>query len=146
MSPWELVRRGLVQRCLVAAVSGLLAALAVNEFPAKDLCVGAACMIVGLFLAPLMLFGAALLAYALMALGRVRPAWPVALAGPVTIVAVTTTVIDIPSFPVFAAVAAACYAFAALVTADGLPDGWRLALGSPVVVLFAWGVLLPIVR
>ncbi|SEF27625.1 hypothetical protein SAMN05421837_103965 [Amycolatopsis pretoriensis] len=135
----------LVRRCLVAAASALLAALAVNAFPADDLCVGAGCMLVGLFVAPLIVLGAALLAYALMALGRVRPAWPVALAGPITLLAVVTTV-DVGTFPVFAAAAAACYAYAALVTADGLPNAWRVALGSPVVVLFAWGVVWPIVR
>ncbi|MCR6484071.1 hypothetical protein M8542_14710 [Amycolatopsis sp. OK19-0408] len=140
-----LVRHGLVQRCLVAAASALLACLAMNALPADDLCVGAACMVVGLVVAPLMVFGAALLAYALMALGRVRPAWPVALAGPVTVLAVVATV-DPGTFPGFVAVAAACYAYAALVTADELPNAWRVALGSPVVVLFAWGVVLPILR
>jgi hypothetical protein len=144
MSRLELLRRGLSQRCLIAAASGLLATLALDAFPADDLCVGAACMIVGLFIAPLMLFGAALLAYVLMALGRVRPAWPVALAGPVTLLAVVTTV-DVGTFPVFAAAVAGSYALAALVTADGLPRAWRIALASPVVVLFAWGVVLPIV-
>jgi hypothetical protein len=58
---------------------------------------------------------------------------------------VVTTVVDVGSFPVSAAMAAASYAFAALATADGLPVSWRVALGSPVVVLFAWGVVRPIV-
>jgi hypothetical protein len=85
VSPRELVRR-----CLVAAVSALIAALALKAAPVAHLCTGAACLLIGL-------------------------------------------------------VAAASYAFAALVTADGLPVAWRVALGSPVVVLFAWGVVRPIV-
>ncbi|WP_410669585.1 hypothetical protein [Amycolatopsis sp. cmx-4-68] len=141
MSPRELLRR-----CLVAAVSGLLATLALRAFPASHLCVGPACLLVGLLVVPLVLFGAALLAYALLALARVRPAWPVALVGPLAALAVFTTVLDPKGpFPVFAAVVAGCYALAALVTADGLPRAWRVALASPVVVLFAWGVVLPIV-
>ena len=61
--------------------------------------------------------------------------------------AVFTTVLEPgeSSFLLFSAVIAGCYALAALVTADGLPLAWRVALGSPAVVLFAWGVVLPIV-
>jgi len=32
------------------------------------------------------------------------------------------------------------------VTAEGLPRVWRVAVALPVVVLFAWGVVLPIIR
>ncbi|MEV6621404.1 hypothetical protein AB0M83_18960 [Amycolatopsis sp. NPDC051106] len=140
MSPRELVRR-----CLIAAVSALIAALALKAAPVSDLCTGPECLLIGLVVGPLLVFGAASLAWVLMALARLRPAWPVALAGLATLPAVLTTVVDVGSFPVFAAVAAACYAFAALVTADGLPVAWRVALGAPVVVLFAWGVVRPIV-
>jgi hypothetical protein len=35
---------------------------------------------------------------------------------------------------------------AALVTAEGLPRVGRVAVALPVVVLFAWGVVLPIIR
>ena len=138
--------RELVRRCLVAAASGPLATLALWAFPAKDLCTGAECFFVALVAVPLMVLGVALLAYALMALARVRPAWPVALGGPLVVLSLFTTVLDVSSFPVFAAVVAGCYALAALVTADGLPNAWRVALGSPVVVLFAWGVVWPILR
>ena len=72
---------------------------------------------------PLLLFGVAPPAWVLVAPARTRPAWPVALIGLTTV----------------------SYAFAALVTADGLPDVWRVALGSPVVV-FAWGVVRPVLR
>lgn len=139
--PW----RELVRRCLVAAASGLLATLAVTAFPYREMCTGAACLIVAMLVIPLVLFGAALLAYVLMALARVRPAWPVALGGPLVGLSLFTTVLDMSSpFPVFAAVVAGCYALAALVTADGLPRAWQIALASPVVVLFGWGVVLPI--
>jgi hypothetical protein len=138
--------RELVRRCLAAATSGLLATLALRAFPYRDLCTGPACLLVGLLVIPLALFGAALLAYVLMALARVRPAWPVALGGPLVGLSLFTTVLDMSSsFPVFAGVVAGCYALAALVTADGLPRAWRVALASPVVVLFAWGVVLPVV-
>ncbi|SFW63623.1 hypothetical protein [Amycolatopsis australiensis] len=138
----------LVRRCLVAAASGLLATLALRAFPFSAVCTGPACMIVGLLVVPLVLFGAAMLAWALLALARVRPAWPVALGGPLVALALFTTVLDMAEcpLPVFCAVVTGCYALAALVTADGLPRVWRVALGSPVVVLFAWGVVLPIVR
>jgi hypothetical protein len=136
--------REVVRRCSVAAVSALISALALKAAPVSDLCTGPACLLIGLVVAPLLVFGAASLAWVLMALARLRPAWPVALAGLVTLSAVLTTVVDVGSFPVFASVAAACYAFAALVTADGLPVAWRVALGSPVVVLFAWGLVRPI--
>lgn len=140
-------RRELVRRCLVAAASGLLATLAMRAFPYRDMCTGPACLLVGMLVIPLVLFGAALLAYVLMALARLRPAWPVALGGPLAALAVFTTVLEPgeSSFLVFSAVVAGCYALAALVTADGLPLAWRVALGSPAVVLFAWGVVLPIV-
>ncbi|WP_372663120.1 hypothetical protein [Amycolatopsis kentuckyensis] len=138
--------RELILRCVVAAASGLLATLALWALPAKDLCAGSACFFVALLAVPLMVLGAALLAYALMALARVRPAWPVALGGPFVGLSLLTTVLHPSSFPVFAAVVAGCYALAALVTADGLPNPWRVALGSPVVVLFAWGVVWPILR
>ncbi|WP_290049754.1 hypothetical protein [Amycolatopsis solani] len=137
--------RELVRRCLVAAVSGVLGTLALWALPAKDLCTGAACFFVALLAVPLMVLGAGLLAYALMALARVRPAWPVALVGPATLLAVTTTVVVPGSLPAFLALIAGSYAFAALVTADELPNAWRVALAAPVVVLFGWGVVLPIV-
>jgi hypothetical protein len=137
-------RLELVRRCLIAAASGLLAPLALWALPVKDLCTGAACFFVALVAVPLMVLGVALLAYALMALARVRPAWPVALGGPLVCLSLFTTVLDLSSFPVAAAVVAGSYAFAALVTADGLPRAWRIALASPVVVLFGWGVVLPI--
>ncbi|WP_103355450.1 hypothetical protein [Amycolatopsis sp. CA-128772] len=138
--------RDLICRCLIAAVSGLLAALALRVVPISGLCTGPACLLVGMVVAPLVLFGAAALAWVLLALARVRPAWPVALVGPLTVLAVVTTVTGWEAFWVFAAVAAASYAFAALVTADGLPRAWRVAPALPVVVLFAWGVVLPIIR
>ncbi|MEU8635178.1 hypothetical protein AB0C38_23615 [Amycolatopsis sp. NPDC048633] len=136
----------LVRRCLVAAASGLLATLALRALPDLDLCTGSACFLVGLLVVPLVLVGGALLAYVLMALARLRPAWPVALAGPFVVLALITTVIDAGTwpFPPFAAVVAASYALASLVTADELPRAWRVALGSPAVVLFAWGVVRPI--
>ncbi|MEQ0560546.1 hypothetical protein ABJI51_15775 [Amycolatopsis sp. NEAU-NG30] len=84
-------RRELVRRCLVAAASGLLATLALSAFPYQAICTGPACVIVGLLLVPLAVFGAAVVAWVL-----------------------------------------------------ALPRGWRVALASPVVVLFAWGVVLPI--
>ncbi len=138
--------RELVRRCLVAAACGPLATLALWALPAKDLCTGAACFLVALVAVPLMVLGVALLAYALMALAGVRPAWPVALGGPFVGFSLFTTVLHPSSFPVFAAVVAGCYALAAFVTADGLTNAWRVALGSPVVVLFAWGVVWPILR
>jgi hypothetical protein len=138
----------LVRRCLIAAVSGLLAVLAMNALPDLDLCTGAQCIFVGIVVGPLVLFGAALLAWVLMALARVRPAWPVALGGPVVVLALVTTVLDMAEwpFPAFSAAVAGCYALAAAVTADELPRAWRVALVSPVVVLFGWGVVLPIAR
>jgi hypothetical protein len=138
--------RELVRRCLVAAASGLVATLALMAGSNLRLCTGAACLLVGLLVVPLVLFGAALLAYLLMALARVRPAWRVALVGPLAALSVFTTVLDPKGpFPVFAAVVAGCYALAALVTAGELPRAWRVALVTPVMVLFAWGVVLPIV-
>ncbi|WIY05621.1 hypothetical protein QRX60_17855 [Amycolatopsis mongoliensis] len=138
-----------VRRCLVAAASGLLATLALRVFqlPYQDLCTGAACFLVALLVVPLVLLGGALLAYVLMALARVRPAWPVALGGPFAVLALITTVLDVGEVPywAFSAVVAGCYLLAALVTADELPPAWRVALASPVVVLFGWGVMLPIV-
>jgi hypothetical protein len=140
-------RRELVRRCVVAAASGLLATVAMRALPDLDLCIGAACFIVGLLVVPLVLVGGALVAYLLLALARVRPAWPVALVGPLAVLAVFTTVLEpgAASFFTASAVVAGCYAFAALVTADGLPRVWRVALAVPVVVLFGWGVVLPIV-
>jgi hypothetical protein len=135
--------RELVRRCLVAAVAGALVALtplALTPQVVGRLCEGPGCWILSFYLVPILFFGLALLAWALMALGRVRPAWPVALAGPVVMLALSTTVLDLSSFAVFSAVVAACYAFAALVTSDALPQVWQVALGAPVVVLFVWGV------
>jgi hypothetical protein len=138
--------REVVRRCSVAAVSALISALALKAAPVSDLCTGPACLLIGLVVAPLLVFGAASLAWVLMALARLRPAWPVALVGPLVGLSLFTTVLDMSSpFPVFAAVVTGCYALAALITADGLPRAWRVALGSPVVVLFVWGVVLPIV-
>jgi len=139
--------RELVRRCLVAAVSGVLAALAMRALPDLDLCTGSECFFVAILVGPLLLFGAALLAWALMALAHIRPSWPVALGGPVVVLALVTTVFDLAesTFLGFSAVVAGCYALAALVTADGLPRAWRVALAAPVVVLFGWGVVLPIV-
>ncbi|MFI5591358.1 hypothetical protein ACIA5G_40345 [Amycolatopsis sp. NPDC051758] len=137
----------LVRRCLIAAVSGVLAALALKALPDVHLCTGVECIFVGVLVGPLLLFGAALLAWALMALARIRPSWPVALGGPVVLLALLTTVLDLAevSFLMFSVAVAGCYALAALVTADELPRAWRVALGAPVVVLFGWGVVLPIV-
>ena len=77
----------------------------------------------------------------------VRRCLVAAASGLLVALAVFTTVLKPgeSSFLVFSAVVAGCYALAALVTADGLPLAWRVALGSPAVVLFAWGVVLPIV-
>ena len=136
--------RELIRRCLVAAVGGLLAALALLLVP-PGLCGGPACLILGLVIVPALLFGAAVLAWVLLALGRVRPSWPVALVGPLAVLALTTTVVNPSNMVAFFAVVPGCYAYAALVTADGLPFAWRVALASPGVVLFAWGVVLPIV-
>ena len=143
-----MVCRELVRRCLVAAASGLVATLALMAFPYRDTCTGAACLVIAMLVIPLVAVGAALIAYALMALARVRPAWPVALIGPLAVLSLVTTVLDLVTcpFPVFCVAVAGCYALAALVTADGLPNAWRVALGSPVVVLFAWGVIWPILR
>ncbi|UOZ07933.1 hypothetical protein [Amycolatopsis sp. WQ 127309] len=60
--------------------------------------------------------------------------------------ALTTTLSDVWTWPlaVYVAMVAACYVLAALVTSDALPRGRRVALVSPVVVLFGWGVLLPL--
>ena len=139
MSPRELIRR-----CLVAAVGGLLAALALLLVP-PGICGGPACLIVSFVLVPALLFGAGLLAWILLALGRVRPSWPVALVGPLAVLSLLMTVIGRENFVGFFVAVPLCYAYAALVTADGWPLAWRVALASPGVVLFAWGVVLPIV-
>ncbi|GHF98527.1 MULTISPECIES: hypothetical protein [Amycolatopsis] len=138
--------RELVRRCLVAMVSGLLALFALRAFPYRDVCTGPACIFAAMFVVPLVVIGAALLAYPLMALGRVRPAWPVALVGPLVVLSLVTTVLDLVTcpFPVVCVAVAGSYAFAALVTADGLPRAWRVVLAAPAVVLFAWGVVWPI--
>jgi hypothetical protein len=140
-------RRELVRRCLVAAASGLVATLVLWAFPYREMCTGPACLVIAMFVVPLAVFGAALIAYVLLALARVRPAWPVALIGPLIVLSLVTTVLDLVAcpFPLFCAVVAGCYVLAALVTADALPRAWRVALASPVVVLFGWGVVLPIV-
>jgi hypothetical protein len=136
--------REFVHRCLVAAVAGALVAqtpqLLTRQVVAR-LCEGSGCWVLSFFLVPVVVFGMALLAWAIMALGRVRPAWPVALSGPLVVIALSTTVLNLTSFVMFSAVIAASYAFAALVTTDALPRAWRVALGAPVVVLFVWGVV-----
>jgi hypothetical protein len=140
-------RRELVRRCLVAAVTGLVATLVLWALPYRELCTGPACLVIAMFVVPLAVMGVALIAYVLLALARVRPAWPVALGGPLVVLSLVTTVLDLVAcpFPLFCVVVAGCYAFAALVATDALPLAWRIALVSPVVVLFGWGVVLPIV-
>jgi hypothetical protein len=136
----------LVRRCLVSAGSGALAALAMTLVPAQDWCTGAACLLVGVVAVPLLLMGAALLAWLLMGLARVRESWQVAIGGPLAVLALVTTVLDMTtSIAWYLGVIAACYALAAAVTAEQVPRAWRVALASPVVVLFGWGVVLPIV-
>lgn len=137
----------LVRRCLVSAGSGVLAMLAMTLVPAGDWCTGASCMFVGVVAVPLLVMGAALLAWLVMGLARVREAWQVALGGPLAVLALVTTVLDMSSTPMvwYLGVIAACYALAAAVTAEHVPRAWRVALASPMVVLFGWGVVLPIV-
>ncbi|WP_410641183.1 hypothetical protein [Amycolatopsis sp. lyj-346] len=130
----------LIRRCLVAAAGVVLAALVPQVVPWR-LCDGPACLIVGIIAVPALVFGVALLAWAIMAVGRIRPAWPVALGGPLVFFALVSTVADLPNTVVFFVVAAASYAYAALVTADALPRAWQVALAAPVVVLFVWGVV-----
>ncbi|HET6705191.1 hypothetical protein [Amycolatopsis sp.] len=129
----------LIRRCLVAAAAAVLAALVPQVVPGR-LCDGPGCLLVGIIAVPLLVFGVALLAWAIMAVGRVRPAWPVALGGPLVFFALVSTVAGVPNIVVFFVVAAASYAFAALVTADALSRAWQVALAAPVVVLFGWSV------
>ncbi|SED67476.1 hypothetical protein SAMN04489727_8849 [Amycolatopsis tolypomycina] len=131
--------RELVRRCLVAAVAVVLAALVPQVVPWR-ICDGPGCLLVSIVAVPLLVFGVALLAWVIMAVGRVRPAWPVALGGPLVFFALVSTVVDVPGIVVFFVVAAASYAFAALVTAEAPPRAWQVALAAPVVVLFVWSV------
>jgi hypothetical protein len=137
----------LLRRCLVAAASAALAAFAMTLVPDRDWCTGTSCILLGIVVGPLMLMAAALLAWLIMGLARVRDAWQVALGGPLVMLALGTTVLDMSTWPVAGAlvVVAACYALAAFVTADTPPRAWRVALVSPVVALFGWGVVVPIV-
>ena len=130
-----------VRRCLVSAAGGVLAALVLLVVPAH-LCTGSGCLVVPILQEPLLLAGAWLLSLLVMALGRVRPAWPVALAGPPVALALVIAVVGVAGWPkaVTLPVVAVGYAFAAVVTAAGLPVGWRVALVTPMVVLFVWSV------
>ncbi|MEU5261894.1 hypothetical protein [Amycolatopsis sp. NPDC021455] len=129
------------RRCLVSAVGGVLAALVLLVVPAH-LCTGTGCWVVPILQEPLLFAGAWLLSAAAMALGRVRPAWPVASAGPFLALALVVPVVDTANRPVVAilALTAAGYALAAIVTAAELPRAWRVALLTPAVVLFVWSV------
>lgn len=131
-----------VRRCLASAGGGVLAALAVLVV-GKHQCAGSDCLVVPILQGPLVLGGAWLLSWVVMALGRVRPAWPVALTGPPVAAALAITAVGVAGMPdaVILPVVAAGYAFAAVVTAAGLPRGWRIALGTPMVVLFTWVVV-----
>jgi hypothetical protein len=131
-----------VRRCLASAAGGVLAVLTV--LVARDhLCSGSGCLVVPILQEPLVLGGAWLLSWAIMGLGRVRPAWPVALAGPLVAAVLVITVIDVARWPSVAilAVVAAGYALAAVMTAAELSSAWRVALVTPMVVLFAWSVV-----
>ncbi|WP_125591898.1 hypothetical protein [Amycolatopsis balhimycina] len=131
-----------VRRCLVSAAGGVLAVLAVVLLRGQ-LCAGSGCLVVPILQEPLMLGGAWVLSWVTMALGRVRPAWPVALAGPMVAAALVIRLIDVAKWPLAAilAVVAAGYALAAVMTAAGLSPAWRIALVTPMVVLFAWSVV-----
>lgn len=131
--------RELVRRCLPAAAGGVLAALFVLVARGAS-CTGSGCLIVPLLQGPVVLAGAFLLSLAPLALARVRPALAIAVAGPLVALALATTVLDVAGWPLVAVIAAG-YAFAAFVTADGLSRAWRVALVTPMVVLFGWGVL-----
>ncbi|MDT7800493.1 MAG: hypothetical protein QOI78_3926 [Actinomycetota bacterium] len=137
----------LVRRCPAAAGAGVVAALTVTSAPTTGWCTGGSCVLLGFVLVPLVLLAAVLLAWAVMGLAQVRPAWQVALAGPLIVLSLTTTLLgSMWTWPlaVYVVVVAACYVLAALVTSAALPRVWRVALALPVVVLFGWGVLLPL--
>ncbi len=137
-----------LRRCLAAGGAGVVAALTVTQVPTTGWCTGGGCVLLPFVLVPLVLLAAVLLAWAVMGVARVPRAWPVALVGPLVVLALTTTLLSgVWTWPlaVYVVVVAACYVLAALVTSDALPRGWRVALVSPVVVLFGWGVLLPLV-
>jgi hypothetical protein len=129
------------RRCLVSAVGGVLAALVVVLVP-PHLCAGSGCWVVPILQEPLLFAGAWLLSCVVMALGRVRPAWPVALAGPFVAGALVVIVVEVANWPLVAnlAVVAAGYALAAVVTTAELPRAWRIALVTSMVVLFVWSV------
>ncbi len=130
-----------VRRCLVSAVGGVLATLVVLVV-APRLCTGSGCWVVPILQGPLLFAGAWLLSCVVMALGRVRPAWPVALAGPFVAGELAVLVVELLDWPFVAilAVVAVGYALAAIVTTAGLPRAWRIALATPMVVLFVWPV------
>lgn len=134
--------RGWISRCVVSAAGGVLAALVLLVVPAH-LCTGTGCWVVPILQEPLVFAGAWLLSAAVMALGRVRPAWPVASVGPFLALALVVPVVGAAERPVAAilALAAAGYALAAIVTAAELPRAWRVALATPMVVLFVWATL-----
>ncbi|QKV78032.1 hypothetical protein [Amycolatopsis sp. Hca4] len=138
--------RELVHRCLAAAVAGALATLVLKAFSPLELCSGPACFYVAVLAVPIMFSAGTAVAWGLMALARLRPAWPVAVVGPFVTLGLLTTVVDLGKwpFPLVSAAVGGGYAVAAVITADEVPRAWRVALGLPVVVLFAWGVVLPI--
>ncbi|WP_410618534.1 hypothetical protein [Amycolatopsis sp. cmx-8-4] len=135
-----------LRRCLVAGGAGVVAALTVTQVPTTGWCTGGGCVLLPVVLVPLVVLAAVLLAWAVMGVARVRRAWQVALGGPLVALALTATLSGMRTWPLvlYFPVVAACYVLAALVTSDALPQAWRVALVSPVVVLFGWGVLLPL--
>lgn len=144
----------LVRRCLFAAAGGAVAALGLIALPAHPpWCAGLECFLPDLVLVPVALVTAALLAWGVLALGRVPQSWLVALVGPLTVLAMVTTAArllsldspDLPGKALFLGTVELAYVAAAVVTADTVRTAWRVAVGLPMVVLFGWGVLAPIV-